>query len=67
MNDKRISLETLDMMFDSFEVAYYEGAGDDAWYRDHNTEPGCQLDKDASVHHYWKEYLKSFPDEGVKK
>jgi len=64
---KRISLETLDLIFDAFEHAYYEGAGDGLWYTDHpyDGKIGCQLKPDAMVYHYWPKYLKEFPDDST--
>lgn len=48
---------TLKDIKDAYEDGYYEGTGDDAWYRDHTTEPGSQLDSGASVHRPMNEFL----------
>jgi len=49
---------TLDDIKDAYVSGYYEGAGDDAWYRNHNVKPDYSLDPDASVHKPMNEYLK---------
>lgn len=46
---------TIDDIKEAFEDGYYEGAGDDAWYRAHD-EDG-KLNADASVHRLIKEHV----------
>ena len=47
---------TIEDIKTAFEDGYYEGVGDDAWYRDHDDEG--QLKDDASVHRYIEEHLE---------
>lgn len=42
---------------DAYEDGYYEGAGDDAWYRDHSNQVS-DLNADADVHRPMNEYIK---------
>ena len=48
---------TIEDIKTAFEDGYYEGVGDDAWYRDHDDEG--ELKDDASVHKYIREHLES--------
>ena len=48
---------TLEDIKEAFEEGFYEGAGDDAWYRDH---PGadCELSSTAGVLAPLEEFIK---------
>ena len=47
---------TIEDIKSAFEDGYYDGAGDDAWYRDYDDDG--ELIENAYVHTYLKEYLK---------
>ncbi len=57
---KKYSIEDIK---DAYESGYYEGAGDDAWYRDHTNSSG-DLNEDAFVHRPMEEYVKEI--NGIK-
>jgi len=40
---------TLQDIKDAYEDGYYEGAGDDAWYNDHDSSDDSTLNSDAMV------------------
>ena len=52
-----IALYTLKDIRVAYDDAYYEGAGDDAWYRDHSSESSEPL-AEAMVQHPMKEHIK---------
>ena len=48
---------TLEEVKEAYEEGFYEGAGDDAWYRDH---PGvlCKLSESAAVTQPLNEFVE---------
>ncbi len=50
-------LYTLENIKDGYEDAYYEGAGDDAWYRDHKDQES-NLNADAWVRRPMNEFIE---------
>lgn len=49
------------LVVDAFESGYYDGAGDDLWYADHDSADG-ELTETASIHGPMKEFLDGVED-----
>lgn len=50
-------LYTIDTVKEAYIEGYYEGAGDDAWYRDH-PDTKCTLSDEASVYPSLHQYVE---------
>lgn len=53
---------TIEDIKEAYECGFYEGAGDDAWYKDHNTPDGS-LTATAFVHRPLNEYVADLTKE----
>ena len=60
--DMKSRTYTLADVIEAYECGFYEGAGDDLWYKDHPYDPntGSILASTASVYRTLKEYLACF-------